>query len=227
MLLEIGKSYNLSTIQKSIMKKKVKIVGYLNYTEALKIPYNIRNLAINEKIINIDNEDDTYLESQQYYKCVILDSSNNTIETSDYVLVWDSIIDTSATTELDVIYSLSMDVTINPASDIQISEVMDAIQNYFKNNFNEEISISLKVNNVSSNVSIDSNTENLTNNLAQMEELLKQSSNSLLTLISLKNASQTLLDKITNLNVSTNLTQMSETLDVIQTTVEDIYSAVK
>lgn len=227
MLLSIGKSYNLSTIQKSIVKNKIKVVGFLNYNEALKIPYNIRNLAINEKIINLDNGDETYLQSQNYYKCVILDSSNQTIETSDYILVWDDIIDTTDTTELNVIYNLSVDVTINPASDVQISEVIERIKSNISSNFNNEVSVNIKINNVSSNVSLDSNTDQLMNNISQMEELLKQASNSLLTLVSLKNSSQTLIDKITNLNVSTNLTEMAQNLDEIKTTVDDIYSAVK
>lgn len=227
MLLTVGKSYNISTVEKSIVKRKVKVVGYLNYDEALKVPYNIRTLAINEKIVTENNEDNTYLQNQQYYKCVILQSDNANIETSEYILVWDDVIDTNATTELNVSYDLNVVVSINPNADVQISEIMDSIKSHIVSDYSGSVDVNITINNVSSNVTIDTNTERLTNNMEQMKELLKESASSLLTLISLKNGSQTLLEKITNLNVSSNLTEMAQVLDEVKTTVDDIYSLVK
>lgn len=227
MLLTVGKSYNISTVEKSIVKRKVKVVGYLNYDEALKVPYNIRTLAINEKIVTENNEDNTYLQNQQYYKCVILQSDNANIETSEYMLVWDDVIDTNATTELNVSYDLNVVVSINPNADVQISEIMDSIKSHIVSDYSGSVDVNITINNVSSNVTIDTNTERLTNNMEQMKELLKESASSLLTLISLKNGSQTLLEKITNLNVSSNLTEMAQVLDEVKTTVDDIYSLVK
>lgn len=227
MLLTVGKSYNISTVEKSIVKRKVKVVGYLNYDEALKVPYNIRTLAINEKIVTENNEDNTYLQNQQYYKCVVLQSDNANIETSEYILVWDDVIDTNATTELNVSYDLNVVVSINPNADVQISEIMDSIKSHIVSDYSGSVDVNITINNVSSNVTIDTNTERLTNNMEQMKELLKESASSLLTLISLKNGSQTLLEKITNLNVSSNLTEMAQVLDEVKTTVDDIYSLVK
>lgn len=227
MLLTVGKSYNISTVEKSIVKRKVKVVGYLNYDEALKVPYNIRTLAINEKIVTENNEDNTYLQNQQYYKCVILQSDNANQETSEYILVWDDVIDTNATTELNVSYDLNVVVSINPNADIQISEIMDSIKSHIVSDYSGNVDVNITINSVSSNVTIDTNTERLTNNMEQMKELLKESASSLLTLISLKNGSQTLLEKITNLNVSSNLTEMAQVLDEVKTTVDDIYSLVK
>lgn len=227
MLLTVGKSYNISTVEKTIVKRKVKVVGYLNYDEALKVPYNIRTLAINEKIVTENNEDNTYLQNQQYYKCVVLQSDNANIETSEYILVWDDVIDTNATTELNVSYDLNVIVSINPNADVQISEIMDSIKSHIVSDYSGSVDVNISINNVSSNVTIDTNTERLTNNMEQMKELLKESASSLLTLISLKNGSQTLLEKITNLNVSSNLTEMAQVLDEVKTTVDDIYSLVK
>lgn len=227
MLLTVGKSYNISTVEKTIVKRKVKVVGYLNYDEALKVPYNIRTLAINEKIVTENNEDNTYLQNQQYYKCVVLQSDNANQETSEYILVWDDVIDTNATTELNVSYDLNVVVSINPNADVQISEIMDSIKSHIVSDYSGSVDVNITINNVSSNVTIDTNTERLTNNMEQMKELLKESASSLLTLISLKNGSQTLLEKITNLNVSSNLTEMAQVLDEVKTTVDDIYSLVK
>lgn len=227
MLLTVGKSYNISTVEKTIVKRKVKVVGYLNYDEALKVPYNIRTLAINEKIVTENNEDNTYLQNQQYYKCVVLQSDNTNQETSEYILVWDDVIDTNATTELNVSYDLNVVVSINPNADVQISEIMDSIKSHIVSDYSGNVDVNITINNVSSNVTIDTNTERLTNNMEQMKELLKESASSLLTLISLKNGSQTLLEKITNLNVSSNLTEMAQVLDEVKTTVDDIYSLVK
>lgn len=227
MLLTVGKSYNISTVEKTIVKRKVKVVGYLNYDEALKVPYNIRTLAINEKIVTENNEDNTYLQNQQYYKCVVLQSDNANVETSEYMLVWDDVIDTNSTTELNVSYDLNVVVSINPNADVQISEIMDSIKSHIVSDYSGSVDVNITINNVSSNVTIDTNTERLTNNMEQMKELLKESASSLLTLISLKNGSQTLLEKITNLNVSSNLTEMAQVLDEVKTTVDDIYSLVK
>lgn len=227
MLLTVGKSYNISTVEKTIVKRKVKVVGYLNYDEALKVPYNIRTLAINEKIVTENNEDNTYLQNQQYYKCVVLQSDNANVETSEYILVWDDVIDTNSTTELNVSYDLNVVVSINPNADVQISEIMDSIKSHIVSDYSGSVDVNITINNVSSNVTIDTNTERLTNNMEQMKELLKESASSLLTLISLKNGSQTLLEKITNLNVSSNLTEMAQVLDEVKTTVDDIYSLVK
>lgn len=227
MLLTVGKSYNISTVEKTIVKRKVKVVGYLNYDEALKVPYNIRTLVINEKIVTENNEDNTYLQNQQYYKCVVLQSDNANQETNEYILVWDDVIDTNATTELNVSYDLNVVVSINPNADVQISEIMDSIKSHIVSDYSGSVDVNITINNVSSNVTIDTNTERLTNNMEQMKELLKESASSLLTLISLKNGSQTLLEKITNLNVSSNLTEMAQVLDEVKTTVDDIYSLVK
>lgn len=227
MLLTIGKSYNLSSSQKSIIKKKVKVVGILDYNEALKVAYNIRTLAINEKIINSDDGDSTYLQSLTYYKCAYLETDNINNETGEYLLIWDEIIDTNATTELNVVYNLTSTITINPNSDYQISEIIESIKTNIKELYGDEVEINTKINSTSSNTSIDENTNNLINNLEQMQELLKEATNSLLTIVSLRNSSETLIEKINNLSISSNLTEMAEVLDEVKTTVDDIYSAVK
>ena len=219
MKLNVGKSYNLSTVQKSITKKKVKVVGFINYTEALDVPYNIRNLAINEKVIPSDDESNSYLENLNYFKCVVLKSDNTNIETSEYVLVWDEIIDSNSTTELNIEYSLDLQLKINPNSDYQINEVMEGIQNYISTNYENSISSSIKINNVSSNISIDNNTENLLNNMEKMKEMLKESTNVLMSLLTMKNSTETLITKMENLNLSTDFNTISEKTEQILTLV--------
>lgn len=227
MKLNVGKSYNLSTVQKSITKKKVKVVGFINYTEALDVPYNIRNLAINEKVIPSDDESNSYLENLNYFKCVVLKSDNTNIETSEYVLVWDEIIDSNSTTELNIEYSLDLQLKINPNSDYQINEVMEGIQNYISTNYENAISSSIKINNVSSNISIDNNTENLLNNMEKMKEMLKESTNVLMSLLTMKNSTETLITKMENLNLSTDFNTISEKTEQILTLVNEIYANVK
>lgn len=227
MKLQVGKSYILSTIGSTILKKKVKVVGLLTYEESLKVPYNTRNLAINEKVLDNKEEDGDYLASKSFYKLVVLSQTNSEEETNENILVWDDIIDSSNTTELNVRYELTMTVDINPNANILISEIMKTITDSVISAYNTDVESTIKVSNVSSSSSLSSSTEAIMNDAKRTKEVLEEAMNTLITLINLKNTSQTVIDKINELNVTSNITEIGNKLDDIQTNVSLIYKQVK
>lgn len=227
MKLQVGKSYILSTIGSNILKKKVKVVGLLTYEESLKVPYNTRNLAINEKVLDNKEKDGDYLASKSFYKLVVLSQTNSEEETNENILVWDDIIDSSNTTELNVRYELTMTVDINPNANILISEIMKTITDSVISAYNTDVESTIKVSNVSSSSSLSSSTEAIMNDAKRTKEVLEEAMNTLITLINLKNTSQTVIDKINELNVTSNITEIGNKLDDIQTNVSLIYKQVK
>ena len=226
MKLQVAKNYLLSSLQKTISKERFKVVGLLTYEEALKVAYNIRTLAINEKVIDQNNEDDSYLNRQNYYKCVRLNPENIEEELNEYILVWDEIIDSTTTTELNITYQLSLTTDINPNSNITINEVMDTIKNALKEKYSEDVSYSIKVVNTSNSSSIDSSTDAILNNAAQTEATLKEAMNTLISMIQLLNTVETATAKLNELNTAGNITSIAEKIDEISVTVDNIYKLV-
>ena len=102
MALTIGKRYLISTKKETILKASVEVTGILNYQMAIKEPYDLLSLAVNERIIDKNNDDMAYLYSQLYYKCVLNDGTNQII------LVWDDILDETRTTELSITHNYDM-----------------------------------------------------------------------------------------------------------------------
>ena len=69
--LSINSKYLLYTNYSTISALKVKVIGILNYSKAQEIPYSIKNLAINEKVVDTTNNDtEEYLKNQLYYLCI-------------------------------------------------------------------------------------------------------------------------------------------------------------
>lgn len=226
MLLSVKKSYLLTTLQKTIIKKKVKIVAITDYDEASAVAYNINNLAINEKIIPSDTENADYLKNLIYYKAAVLKDDNAKEETGEYIIFWDDIIDSSSTTELFLDYNLTSTVSINPNSSIAISEIVDKINTYIKSTYNNNVSISISIKNTTSS-NIESKTEKAINELSQMESYLTEAMNTLSNLISLNTSTDNLINKINELSLSTNLTDLETNVEQIKTIVNQIYYAIK
>lgn len=227
MKLQVGKSYILSTVNSTITKKKVKVVGLLTYEESQKVAYNTRNLAINERVLDNTEENTDYLVSKTFYKLVVLSDTNSEVETEENILVWDDVIDSSSTTELNVRYELTMTIDINPNADIIISEIMETISKALSNEYGTDVESTIKISNVSSSTSLSSSTEAIINDAKMTKEVLEEAMNTLITLINLKNTSQTVIDKINELNVTSNITEIGTKLDDIQTNVNLIYKQVK
>ena len=76
--LSINSKYLLYTNYSTISALKVKVIGILNYSKAQEVPYSIKNLAINEKVVDTTNNDtEEYLKNQLYYLCIYTDANGN------------------------------------------------------------------------------------------------------------------------------------------------------
>lgn len=225
MKLQVSKSYILTTLQNTIIKQKVKIAGIITYDEALHVPYNVRTLAINEKVIDPSNEDAEYLKKQIYYKCIVLNPDNTEEELNEYLLVWDAIINSESTTELNRTYGLEMSVDIDPNSNITINEVTDYLKESMTTKFGSNISFNVKISNTVN--SIQNNTEAVLNNAKQTEETLKEAMNTLLSIIALKTSIDTTVTKLTEFNLTDDLSTMNTKIDEIAVSVNNIYNKVK
>ena len=63
--LSINSKYLLYTNYSTISALKVKVIGILNYSKAQEVPYSIKNLAINEKVVDTTNNDtEEYLKDR-------------------------------------------------------------------------------------------------------------------------------------------------------------------
>ena len=108
--LSINSKYLLYTNYSTISALKVKVIGILNYSKAQEVPYSIKNLAINEKVVDTTNNDtEEYLKNQLYYLCIYTDANGK--ETP--YLVWDDVIDTQRTTKLSISYDYSLNLEVS------------------------------------------------------------------------------------------------------------------
>lgn len=207
MALTIGKRYLISTKKETILKSSVEVTGILNYTMAQKEPYDIISLAINERIIDKDNDDMSYLYTQLYYKCILNDGTNQII------LVWDDILDETRTTELSITHNYDMAVKIDDNSKLEAKEVISFITNSIKEKYgtNVDLSILLKGTYGSSG-----ETESDTDKLAKYKEAVENGLNLLISFNQQKLSVEELITKITELNLNNNLSEVATNVSTVK-----------
>ena len=92
--MQLNKKYIFSTIGKSIIDKKVTVIGIINYNESLLTNFDVRILALNEKVTDTITSEE-YFKNKELFKCAPLD------DPSSVIIVWSDIIDNSKTSVLD------------------------------------------------------------------------------------------------------------------------------
>lgn len=113
--LDINSEYLVYTNYETISAKKLKIVGILNYEQALDLPYSVIVLALNENVVKANEDTEAYLKNLLFYKCTSLNSNNE----EEIYIIWDDIINFNKTTKLSVTYEyrLSLDIQTGLISD--------------------------------------------------------------------------------------------------------------
>jgi len=107
--LEINSTYLLFTNYSTISNLKVTVKAIMNYEKASAIPYSIKNLAINEKVIDLTAENtDEYFEDQLYYLCIYTDEKGD----ENQCIVWDDVVDSNNTTKTNTKYDYSLQLDI-------------------------------------------------------------------------------------------------------------------
>ena len=145
----LGEDYLLNTVNSTILNQKVQVAGIITYAEAMSSGYDVRILAINEKVIGAaDIADNNYLGTQQYYKCYKLDPTTNlpyTNADSNIIIVWSDIIDATRTNVLDSTYNYttSINIPVNGSTNYPISTILADITSYVKGKYNATTSFTV------------------------------------------------------------------------------------
>ena len=161
--LSINSKYLLYTNYSTISRLKVKVIGILNYSKAQEVPYSIKNLAINEKVVDTTNNDtEEYLKNQLYYLCIYTDANGR--ETP--YLVWDDVIDTQRTTKLSISYDYSLNLEVSSDLISDLPTIENSINTFIKTTYGNSVIPTLI-----SNGEVKSTTDSKTQELNKYKEL--------------------------------------------------------
>lgn len=211
--LEINSNYLLFTNYSTINNVKVKVVSIMNYEEASKISYSIRNLAINEKVIDLNSDNtDEYLNKQLFYYCINTDADG----TENPYIVWDDVVDETRTTKLSVTYNynLSLDVQADLVADI--STIEKSITTFIASTYGSSIKATL----VSDGIE-GSEVDSKTAELLKYKNLFEEAKTIIEKLATLKQI-ESLINYFAKDDMMDKINGLSESLDNIQQTVATI-----
>ena len=153
--LAIESQYLLYTNYGTYSGLNVKVKAILNHEKAAEVPFSIKNLAINEKVIDITaNETDTYLNSQLFYLCVSTDGSET------QYLVWDDVIDSSKTTKVSTTYNYSLNLEVNNSLIADLPTIERSITTFIQSTYGNTV-IPTLVSNGEIESTLDSKTQEL------------------------------------------------------------------
>lgn len=211
--LSINSKYLLSTNYSSISGLKVKVIGILNYSKAQEIPYSIKNLAINEKVVDTANDDtEEYLKNQLYYLCIHTDSTGK--ETP--YLVWDDVIDTQRTTKLSISYDYSLNLEVSSDLVADLPTIENSIVTFIKTTYGNSVVPTL-VGNGETKTTTDTKTQELN----RYKELFNMATGVAEKLASLKQI-ESLINYFAKDDMYEKINNLSEQLSGIESTVSTI-----
>jgi hypothetical protein len=211
--LDINKTYLLFTNADTINAKKVKVVGILNYDQAMIENYSITGLAINEKVVGQEYPTtEEYLVDQLYWKCISFD---NDIENPDEILVvWDDVIDAVRTTRLSTSYKYQMTLEVgselNQSLDSIISKLQSFIQTEFEGNVNSFI--------VQTQIVGQDNTRILLDEYARTVEEAR----SVISKLAAIKQIETLIDELISSNFLNNVREIRDNMETVAASVATI-----
>ena len=211
--LSINSSYLLYTNYSTISNLKVKVIAIMNYEKTNEVPYSIKNLAINEKVIDTSSDDtEEYLTKQLYYLCIATDSTG---KETPYI-VWDDIIDTSRTTKLSISYDYSLNLEVSSDLITNLSTIENSITTFISSTYGTSVTPTLVLNG-----EVDSTTDQTTQELNKYKELLNEAITLADKMAKLKQI-ETLIDYFAKDDMYDKITELSDALSNIQSTVATI-----
>ena len=230
MRLEINKSYIIYTNSESVTNKKVRVLSYMNYDRASKYSSMAENIAINEKFISANNDQNTidYLKSQIFYDCGVIELVDGVWElTGEVIVLWDDIIDFDKTELLneDYVYKFSfkfkdIEDADNISHDDVIKVITDALNTAYKSSDKEKIEFNLEKIKSSDLNSIESKYE-------QATKLLDQTSQALNAFISFADEAKSINSEFSDNNIVDKVNDVGNTLKTIQNQLSTIISQTK
>lgn len=213
MSLEIKKKYLITTKKESILKTPIIVLGKMDYSLAQKEPYDIINLAINEKVVDKQNDDMSYLNSQIYYKCQTTDGNRTTI------IVWDDILDVNRTTELSVTFKFDTLITIDDNSKLELREVLNTISKAVTEKYGKNVSLELLLKN---QYGSEGESETDADKLEKYKKTIEDAVIALTSYTNLQLKSDEIINKIVELNLSTSLQNITTDTNTIKENVSFI-----
>lgn len=210
--LSINSKYNLYTNYATISGVQVMVTSILNYDEAQNRGFSITNLAINEKVIDLNSDETTeYLKNQLYYLCIHTDVNGN----KSVYLVWDDIIDSDKTTKLSTKYNYTLELDISSDLISNLPTIENSIKTYINQTYGSSVSPTLTSNGETSE--LDTTTQELN----KYKELFNEAKGIADKLASLKQI-ESLINYFANDDMYTKIQELSDSLNSIQTTVSTI-----
>lgn len=210
-MLTLNKKYYLVTKNKSIAGVNVIVNGIINYDETKQESFSVKVLAINEKIIfdNSENDYDTYFKDIAFYLC-------KDIKTNDIYIVWDDVVDYTLTTQLNTLYNYDLKILMNSNTDLSVESVITDIKSYVLSKYKTKLTMDITYNNTDNSVSTLETYEtqieeykNILNNLKLLEPVLNN------------------LNAIKSIDVGKKFTEINDNLKEIQSTLGYITSIMK
>jgi hypothetical protein len=104
------------------------VVGILSYAEAIKIPFEIKVLAINERAIQSTSgatDTEAYFKDKLFYYCQNIDNGS-----TEVYVIWDEIINFDKTTILETEFEYRLKIVIPTDADYTIASVIQKIQEH-------------------------------------------------------------------------------------------------
>ena len=211
--LSINSKYLLYTNYSTISALKVKVIGILNYSKTQEVPYSIKNLAINEKVVDITNNDtEEYLKNQLYYLCIYTDANGKETQ----YLVWDDVIDTQRTTKLSISYDYSLNLEVSSDLISDLPTIENSITTFIKTTYGNSVIPTLV-----SNGEVESTTDSKTQELNKYKELFNIATGVAEKLANLKQI-ESLINYFAKDDMYEKINDLSEQLSNIQSTVATI-----
>ena len=141
-LLKIGSSYNFYSKYNSILNKKVKVVAIMTYSEASSQTFDMKTLAINERVISVKDEDlEAMIGNDNIYLLRELNPSSDG-SYNEYI-VWDSIINFDKTIALDEEYYATISFKINSTADYGITQIINTIKKAILTSYGTGVEINI------------------------------------------------------------------------------------
>lgn len=206
-LLKIGSSYNFYSKYNSILNKKVKVVAIMTYSEASTQTFDMKTLAINERVISVKDEDlESMIGNDNIY--LLRELSQSPDGSKNEYIVWDSIINFSKTIAIDEEYLSTIKIKINNAADFGISQIINTIKKTILSTYGSGVDIQIST--PTTGAEIDGSESSMTTYLTN--EKLK---NVEAIIDSLKDLGDKLIpaaQQITASNISANIASIGDSL---------------
>lgn len=210
-LLKIGSSYNFYSKYNSILNKKVKVVAIMTYSEASSQTFDMKTLAINERVISVKDEDlEAMIGNDNIYLLRELNPSSDG-SYNEYI-VWDSIINFDKTIALDEEYYATISFKINSTADYGITQIVNTIKKAILTSYGTGVEINITTPTTSAEK--DGSESDMVTYLT--EEKLKKAEAIVDSLNALENKLVPAAQQIIASNISTNIESIGSDLGTIK-----------